>query len=78
MTDKSQTIRIPEDFTPRQRAVLAGIAQGGNTKTIAMNLSLSPKTVEYHRAKIMIKSGLHDTASLTKLALRIGLVENDV
>jgi DNA-binding NarL/FixJ family response regulator len=42
-----------EVLTGRQRQVLQLIAEGQNTKQIAGILKVSPKTVEYHRLKLM-------------------------
>lgn len=65
-----------EDGLPlRLRTVLQMIAEGLSTKQVAARLSLSPKTVEHYRTKLMQKLGLKDVASLTRYALRCGLVD---
>lgn len=64
-----------EGLTGRQREILRLIAQGENTKTIAANLELSPKTVEYHRAKLMDALKLHNVAGLVRFAIGTGLIE---
>jgi DNA-binding NarL/FixJ family response regulator len=64
------------DLTPRQREVLALIAEGRSTKDIARALSISVKTVETHRAQIMDRLGVRDLASLVRWALRNGLLES--
>jgi len=38
-------------------------------------LFISVKTVDNHRANIMNKLGIHDTASLVRYAIRIGLID---
>jgi len=63
-----------QGLTPRQCEVLKKIAEGRNTKEIAADLNLSPKTVEYHRAKLMAAVGVHDIPGLVRLAMRVGLV----
>jgi DNA-binding NarL/FixJ family response regulator len=63
-----------EQLTSRQREILQHIAEGQNTKQIAEILNLSPKTVEYHRAKLMSVVGVHDIPGLVRLAVRAGLV----
>jgi DNA-binding NarL/FixJ family response regulator len=63
-----------EQLTGRQREILQLIAEGQNTKEIAEILKVSPKTVEYHRAKLMIGLNVHDLAGLVRFALGIGLV----
>ena len=42
-----------EQLTSRQREILQLIAEGKNTKQIADILKVSPKTIEYHRMKLM-------------------------
>ena len=60
-------------LSPRERQVLQMIAEGRSTKEIADQLSISVKTVESHRKKIMEKTNLHTVAELTKFAIRHGL-----
>jgi DNA-binding NarL/FixJ family response regulator len=60
-------------LTPRQREILQLIATGASAKQIAFSLSLSTKTVESHRAQIMERLQIRDTAGLVKLAIRTGL-----
>jgi DNA-binding NarL/FixJ family response regulator len=57
----------------RQREILQLVAEGLTLKEIASALGLSPKTVEYHKSKLMEQLGLHTTAELTKYALAHGL-----
>jgi DNA-binding NarL/FixJ family response regulator len=66
-----------EQLTSRQREILQHIAVGQNTKQIAEILHLSPKTVEYHRAKLMRAVRVHDIPGLVRLAVRAGLVPED-
>jgi DNA-binding NarL/FixJ family response regulator len=47
-------------LTPRQREILQLIAEGETTKQIGDMLKLSPKTVEYHRLKLMNCLNVHD------------------
>jgi len=63
-----------DPLTPRQREVLRGIAEGRSTKKIALDLGLSVKTVETHRAQIMERLGIRDVAGLVRYAMRTGLV----
>lgn len=62
------------DLTKRQVQVLQQIAEGRNTKEIAMDLGVSPKTVETHRAELMRRLDIYDIAGLVRLAIREGLV----
>lgn len=61
-------------LTPKERTVLQMVAEGMSTKQVAGRLSLSPKTVEHYRMQLMQKLGLRDVASLTRYAVRCGLV----
>lgn len=60
-------------LTSREREVLQLVAEGESTKEIALRLHVSVKTVENHRAQIMLKLGLHSVAELTKYAVREGI-----
>lgn len=60
-------------LTAREREVLQLMAEGRNTKQIAMDLGVSIKTVETHRRQIMEKLDLYSVAELTKYAIREGL-----
>lgn len=63
-----------DQLTGRQREILQLIAEGQNTKGIAEILHVSPKTVEYHRMKLMTGLNLHDVPSLVRFALKVGLI----
>lgn len=65
---------IDEQLTARQIEILRLIAQGKASKEIAFELGLSPKTVDVHRARIMERLAINDIASLTRYAIRQGLV----
>lgn len=60
-------------LTMRQREILQLVAEGLTLKEIASTLGLSPKTVEYHKSKLMEQLSLRTTAELTKFALTHGL-----
>jgi DNA-binding NarL/FixJ family response regulator len=63
-----------EDLTDRQREILQLIVEGRGNKEIAEVLHLSVKTIEFHRARIMSKLGVHTVAELTKVSLQRGLI----
>jgi DNA-binding NarL/FixJ family response regulator len=67
-----------ERLTPRQREVLQLIAEGRTTKEIAKELGISPKTAETYRAELMKELDIHEIASLTRYAIRMGVVSMDV
>jgi DNA-binding NarL/FixJ family response regulator len=74
--------RMEEDsstgsLTPRQREVLVRVAEGSSSKQIASALGISVKTVEMHRRQIMTALGIHDIASLTRYAIRTGIVDSN-
>ncbi|MDP1768891.1 MAG: response regulator transcription factor [Nitrospirota bacterium] len=60
-------------LTARQREVLQLVAEGHGTKEIATILSISVKTVEFHKSRIMQHLDLHTTADLTKYAVTHGI-----
>ncbi|MEO7145110.1 MAG: response regulator transcription factor [Bryobacteraceae bacterium] len=61
-------------LTARQREVLQLVAEGQTAKEIAQLLDISHKTVEYHKASIEGRLGLHSTAELIRYAFEQGLV----
>lgn len=63
-----------EPLTPRERQVVQLVAEGKSTKQIAELLTISAKTAEFHRGRVMDKLGIHDTAGLVRYAIRHGLV----
>jgi DNA-binding NarL/FixJ family response regulator len=63
-----------EGLTERQREILQLIVEGRGNKEIADILHLSVKTIEFHRARIMVKLGVKTVAELTKVALQQGLI----
>ncbi|MEP6662857.1 MAG: response regulator transcription factor [Verrucomicrobiota bacterium] len=66
-----------EQLTGRQREILQLIAEGQNTKGIADILKVSPKTVEYHRMKLMDCLNVRDIPGLVRFALRVGLISQE-
>jgi DNA-binding NarL/FixJ family response regulator len=62
-------------LTPRQREVLQLAAEGQSAKQIAASLSISPRTVEFHKYQMMETLGLHSNAELIHFAIKHGLVE---
>ena len=61
-------------LTPREREILRLIASGKSNKEIAWVLEMSVRTVETHRANVLIKLGADSTGDLIRIALRDGLV----
>lgn len=63
-------------LTQRKREVLQLVAEGKSVKEIAFILSISTKTVEFHKATIMDQLGLRTTAELTRYAIEKGIVKS--
>jgi DNA-binding NarL/FixJ family response regulator len=67
-------VAAAEHVTGREREVLTRVALGQSNKLIARALLVSVKTVEKHRANLMRKLTLHNTAAVTRFAIRNGMV----
>jgi DNA-binding NarL/FixJ family response regulator len=66
----------PRDaLTRREQEIVKLIADSYTGREIADALVISEKTVERHRANILLKLGLRDRVALTRYAIRRGLVE---
>jgi DNA-binding NarL/FixJ family response regulator len=68
----------PFELTTREEEVLQLIAEGVPNKGIAMQLGISIKTVEKHRQKVMDKLNIHETAGLTRYAIKKGILPEKV
>jgi len=64
-----------KQLSKRERQVLKRIAEGAKNREVAKELSISIKTVEKHRANLMRKLDLHNTAALTAFAIEHGLLD---
>lgn len=62
-----------QPLTAREREILQLLANGQNNKEIAFILSISIKTVEFHRQQLMRKLDIYNLPELTKYAVREGL-----
>src|SRR6266704_2068153 len=62
-------------LTDRQCEILQLIAEGHNTKQIADILQVRPKTVDFHRAKMLARLNIRDVAGLVRLAFREKLID---
>ncbi len=61
-------------LTSRELEVLQLLGEGNSAKQIALNLSLSIKTIESHRNRVMKKIGVNNIADLTRYAIREGII----
>ncbi|BAV34098.1 LuxR family transcriptional regulator [Sulfuricaulis limicola] len=64
-----------DPLSGRERQVLQLVAEGNTTKKVASLLGLSVKTAESHRARIMEKLDIHETAGLVRYAIRRGIIQ---
>ena len=72
----SHPAKVPhESLSNRELEVLCSIASGKTVKEIAVNLSLSDKTISTYRRRILDKMDMRTNAELTHYAIRNGLVE---
>jgi two-component system response regulator FixJ len=60
-------------LTPREQDVLRGLVRGHPNKTIAYDLDISPRTIEVHRANLMIKLGARSLSDALRIAFAAGL-----
>lgn len=63
--------RREESLTAREREVLGLVVEGKANKVIAIDLGLSERTVEIHRANVMEKMGARSVAHLVKMHLTL-------
>jgi two-component system response regulator FixJ len=76
-TEIAQTQAKLKTLSMREREVLDGLLAGHPNKTIAYDLGLSARTVEVHRASLMIKMGATSLSELVRVALVAGLLPSE-
>lgn len=74
MAESPDLANQPALLTERETEVVRLVAEGLSSREIADRLSVSVKTVDTHRANIMEKLGVHNTAELIKCAIHKGIV----
>jgi len=72
-TGRAETQTPLERLSARERQVLQLVVEGTTTQEIARSLSLSPRTVETYRTRLMEKLGIGDVPTLVKFAIQHGL-----
>lgn len=78
-----EQLRKPEEsfkeddktLTRREQEILRQVAHGETSRQIAIELDISVKTVEWHRANLMSKLNVHSVAELVRYAIRHGLAD---
>ena len=63
-----------EALSPREREILQLVAEGKTSQEIAERLSISPKTVDTYRSRLMHKIRVDDMAGLVKFAIQHGVI----
>lgn len=69
---KGRTIFLP---TPREHEVLKLVWTGYSNREIADRLGISSRTIEAHRASLMKKLRVANTAQLVRVAIEQGLIK---
>lgn len=84
--DRLQYVPVPGQYklrfdtplgalTDKQLEILRYLARGDSVKDVAAKLSLSPKSVDNHKYRIMSKVGVHNRVHLARFAIREGLIQ---
>lgn len=74
---ENRTTSPVEALSTREREILQLIAEGHTSAEVGRMLSLSPKTVETYRSRLMQKIGVEDLTGLVKFAILHGLTSID-
>lgn len=69
LRERDEIRRRMSQLTPREREVLDLVTQGKANKVIAGDLSVSQRTVEIHRARVMEKMGAGSLAHLVRMVI---------
>lgn len=71
----NDTPEKPRLLTSREREVLQLLAEGRANKEVATTLSITTKTAETHRSRIMAKLEMHSMSELVRYAIRNHIIE---
>jgi RNA polymerase sigma factor (sigma-70 family) len=74
LRERQEVLERMQRLTPREREVMSEVVAGKSNKQIAVELGLSDRTVEVHRANIMTKLAVKGVAELVRAAM---LCQND-
>lgn len=64
-------------LSARERQVLRGLVHGLANKAIGLELGISPRTVEVHRANLMVKFGVHTLSEALRIGFAAGVDRSD-
>ena len=70
---KTMALSRIEKLSKREREILAGMVEGMSNRLIGKHLSISPRTVELHRANLLTKIGARHSAEAIRLAIEASL-----
>jgi two-component system response regulator FixJ len=70
---RGQAAAMLQGLSPRELDVLRCVVAGKANKVIALELGISPRTVEVHRANLMRKLGAGSLSELVRISLAGGL-----
>ena len=62
-------------LTRREREVLVGVAGGMSNRSIGEKLSISPRTVEIHRANMLTKMGANHPSEAIRIAIEAAIAD---
>jgi len=66
---REETAQRLATLTPRERQVFDALVEGRSNKEIALDLDISPRTVEIFRAKVMTKMQAASLSALVRMGL---------
>jgi DNA-binding NarL/FixJ family response regulator len=70
----SKEVSPLEQLSPREREILQLVAEGKTSQEIGERLSISSKSVDTYRSRLMRKIGVKDVAGLVKFAIQHGVI----
>jgi DNA-binding NarL/FixJ family response regulator len=73
-----QTDNPMDSLSPREKEIMQLVAEENTSSEIGKLLFISEKTVEKHRANLMVKLHVRNLAGLVRLAIKYGLVDKDL
>ena len=70
LIDTTETVKNPEELSSRQREVLQLFAEGYSMKQIGRILKITPRTVAFHKYRMMEQLGIGSSAELVQFAVK--------